>query len=122
MLASCTLAGKPALQEKALERFLSNLSEEARSAFTLSICDVLCGCDGNDGIMWLEADSEREVLEHGQFSIVFCKSITHTFASGTCCAKINLKPCPGFQILQTYHTYLKLGETLSEPFPIDCWQ
>ena len=73
-------------------------------------------------IMWLEADSEREVLEHGQFSIVFCKSITHTFASGTCCAKINLKPCPGFQILQTYHTYLKLGETLSEPFPIDCWQ
>ena len=50
MLASCTLAGKPALQEKALERFLSNLSEEARSAFTLSICDVLCGCDGTDGI------------------------------------------------------------------------
>ena len=50
MLASCTLAGKPALQEKALERFLSNLSEEARSAFTLSICDVLYGCDGNDWI------------------------------------------------------------------------
>ena len=40
----CTLAGKPAVQEKALERFLTNLSEEARSAFTLSICDVLMSC------------------------------------------------------------------------------
>ena len=47
----CTLAGKPALQEKALERFLSNLSEEARLA--LSICDVLCGCDWKMGFGWI---------------------------------------------------------------------